>query len=179
MPPKVGAMRLDRLDDLVGVLGVEADREGVDVGELLEQHRLALHHRHRRLGADVAQARAPRVPSETTATVFALIVYLNAFWRFSAIAGADARDAGRVGHREVVARLERHVQAGVDLAAAVELEGAVGDLDDRAPRAPPGRRAIDLAAVLGARAVDGDLAQRVVAARPRRCRRPRSRRRRA
>ena len=26
------------------------------------------------------------VPSETTATVFALIVYLNAFWRFSAIA---------------------------------------------------------------------------------------------
>ena len=26
------------------------------------------------------------VPSETTATVLALIVYLNAFWRFSAIA---------------------------------------------------------------------------------------------
>ena len=26
------------------------------------------------------------VPSDTTATVFALIVYLNAFWRFSAIA---------------------------------------------------------------------------------------------
>ena len=56
MPPKVGAISFDRLDDLVGVLGVEADREGVDVGELLEQHRLALHHRHRRLGADVAEA---------------------------------------------------------------------------------------------------------------------------
>ncbi len=26
------------------------------------------------------------LPSETTATVFALIVYLNAFWGFSAIA---------------------------------------------------------------------------------------------
>ena len=48
--------QFDRLDDLVGVLGVEADREGVDAGELFEQHALALHHRHRRLGADVAEA---------------------------------------------------------------------------------------------------------------------------
>ena len=55
MPPKVGAISSDRLDDLLGVLGVEADREGVDLGELLEQHRLALHHRHRRLRADVAE----------------------------------------------------------------------------------------------------------------------------
>ena len=42
---------------------------------------------------------------------------------------ADARDARRVGHREVVARLERHLQAGVDLSAPVQLERAVGDLD--------------------------------------------------
>ena len=47
--------QLDRLDDLVGVLGVEADREGVDAGELFEEHALALHHRHRRLRADVAE----------------------------------------------------------------------------------------------------------------------------
>ena len=70
------------------------------------------------------------VPSETTATVFALIVYLKAFWRFSAIAVQTRATPGRVGHREVVARLDRDVQAGVDLAAAVDLEGAVGDLDE-------------------------------------------------
>ena len=50
--------RRDALDDphdLVDVGRVQAQREGVDAGELLEQHRLALHHRHRRLRADVAE----------------------------------------------------------------------------------------------------------------------------
>ena len=47
--------QLHGLDDLLGVVGLERDREGVDLGELLEQHRLALHHRHRGLGADVAE----------------------------------------------------------------------------------------------------------------------------
>ena len=45
----------DDLDDLVGVLGVQADRPGVDPGELLEQRGLALHHRQRGGRADVAQ----------------------------------------------------------------------------------------------------------------------------
>ena len=45
----------DGLDDLLDVGGVQADRYGVDAAELLEQHRLALHHRHRRGRADVAE----------------------------------------------------------------------------------------------------------------------------
>jgi hypothetical protein len=48
--------RCDEGDDLIDVLGVDAQREGVDAAELLEQHRLALHHRHRRGRADVAEA---------------------------------------------------------------------------------------------------------------------------
>ena len=56
---EAGRDRLHRRDDLVDVLGVEADRERVDAAELLQQHRLALHHRHRRARADVAEARAP------------------------------------------------------------------------------------------------------------------------
>jgi len=51
--------RLEGLDDphdLVGVPGAEADRPGVDPGELLEEHRLPFHDGHRRLGADVAEA---------------------------------------------------------------------------------------------------------------------------
>ena len=47
---------LDDAHDLVDVGGVQAQRERVDAGELLEEHRLALHHRHRGLGADVAEA---------------------------------------------------------------------------------------------------------------------------
>ena len=54
--PEPGRERPYDRHDLVGVLRVQADREGVDAGELLEQHRLALHHRHRRARADVAQA---------------------------------------------------------------------------------------------------------------------------
>ena len=46
----------DGLDDLLDVGGGQADRDGVDAAELLEQHRLALHHRHRRGGPDVAEA---------------------------------------------------------------------------------------------------------------------------
>jgi hypothetical protein len=45
----------DRLDDLVDIGRVEADRDGVDAAELLEQHGLALHHRHRRARPDVAE----------------------------------------------------------------------------------------------------------------------------
>ena len=56
MPPKPGAIALTRAHDLVDVLRREAEREGVDAAELLEQHRLALHHGHGGLGADVAEA---------------------------------------------------------------------------------------------------------------------------
>ena len=47
--------QLDGPDDLVDVLGVEADRERVDAGEPLEQRRLALHHRQRGHRTEVAQ----------------------------------------------------------------------------------------------------------------------------
>ncbi len=55
-PAEARRDRLDRAHDLVDVLRREADREGVDAAELLEEHRLALHHGHGRLGADVAEA---------------------------------------------------------------------------------------------------------------------------
>ena len=42
----------------------------------------------------------------------------------------DARDAGRVRHREVLARLERHAGPNLDLAAEVGEERPVGDVHD-------------------------------------------------
>ena len=44
----------DRTDDLLAVLGVQTDREGIDVGEFLEQDRLSFHDRKGGLCADIA-----------------------------------------------------------------------------------------------------------------------------
>jgi hypothetical protein len=55
MPPNRG-YRPDEGGDLVEVRGVKAQREGIDAGELLEQHRLALHHGQRRRRAYVTEA---------------------------------------------------------------------------------------------------------------------------
>ena len=46
---------LDDADDLVDVARGEADRERLDPGQGLQQNRLALHHRQRGLGTDVAE----------------------------------------------------------------------------------------------------------------------------
>ena len=50
------AEQLDAIDDLVGILGGHFEVDGVDVGEALEQHRLAFHHRLGGQRAEVAEA---------------------------------------------------------------------------------------------------------------------------
>ena len=81
------------------------------------------------------------VPSETTATVFCLIVRFQAESRIVGDRLADPRHARRVGHREIVARLDGHLRAHLDLAAEVHEERPVGD-------------ALDLDAVDAAHALD-------------------------
>ena len=46
----------DRVDERVGILGVELDVDRIDVGEALEQHRLAFHHRLGGERAEIAEA---------------------------------------------------------------------------------------------------------------------------
>ena len=46
----------DRVDELVDGAGLHAHGHGVDAGEVLEEHRLALHDRHGGQGSDVAEA---------------------------------------------------------------------------------------------------------------------------
>ncbi len=143
-------------DDLVDVLGRQAEREGVDSTELLEQDRLPLHHRHRRLRADVAEpehrgaVRDDRDGVPLDREVPGRLAILGD-------RGADPGDARGVGHREVVARLERHLRGHLDLAAEMHQERAIGDALDLDP--------VDLAdggddplEVLGARSIDGDVA---------------------
>ncbi len=126
---EAGRHQLDGAHDLLGVLGIEADREGVDARELLEQAALALHHRHRRRGADVAQAEHRGAVGDDGDGV-ALDRVLEGLVGVVADRDAHPRDARRVGHREVVARLQRVLVVLFDLAAHVQHEGAVGGVHD-------------------------------------------------
>ena len=115
--------------DLVGVGRREADGPAVDAAELLQQHRLALHHGHRRFRADVAEAEH-RGPVGDDGDRVALDRQAPRLLRVVRDRLRDARDAGRVGHREVVARGQRRLQRDLDLAADVEQERPVGDVLD-------------------------------------------------
>ena len=50
------AEKAHAIDEFLDVLGVDLEIDAVDVGEALEQHRLALHHRLRRQRAEIAEA---------------------------------------------------------------------------------------------------------------------------
>ena len=163
MPPKTGAMRCT-----VSTIGrsparrrdVEADREGVDAGELLEQQRLALHHRQGGLRADVAEAEHGGAVGDDGDGV-ALDREVVDRGRLVGDGHAHPGDARRVGHRQVVAVGDRQVGEHLDLAAVVDLEGAVDDA--RAPpcRRGPGRRPTTSAACASDEAVDGDVLDEV------------------
>jgi hypothetical protein len=159
MPPNVGATALTVRDDLVRVLGGEAERERVDAAELLEQHRLALHHGHGGLRADVAEAEHRRAVGDHGDGV-ALDRVLEGLVAVVADRQADARDAGRVGHREVVAGAQLRLVAQLDLAADVQAQRAVGVVDHHG--AVDGADGVeDPVPVLQAGRVDRDVAQRV------------------
>jgi hypothetical protein len=96
------------------------------------------------------------LPSETTATVFFLIVRFQAASRSFAIR-EQTRDAGRVRHREVVAGLHRHVRVHVDLAAEVHQERPVGGVLDR-DAVHRLHRLHDRVGVLRVRRLEGDVA---------------------
>ena len=129
-PAEARRDRLDEGDDLVGVLGVQAQREGVDARELLEEHRLALHHRHRGRRPDVAQPQHRGAVGHDGDRV-ALDGQRPRLGGVVVDGGGHARHARRVGHREVVAGGDRDLRLDDDLAAAVHEEGAVRDALDR------------------------------------------------
>ena len=114
----------DGLDDLLDVGGGQADRDGVDAAELLEQHGLALHHRHRRGRADVAEAQdGGAVGDDGDGVGHPRVVARHA--RVGGDRLADAGDAGRVGEGEVVAAAEPDGRADLHLAADVQVEDGV------------------------------------------------------
>ena len=156
IPPKVGAISRTASTISLRVVGVEADREGVDPGELLEQHRLALHHRHRRLGPDVAQPEHRGAVGDDGDGV-PLDRVVEGLRAVRVDLHADAGDARRVGHREVVARLQRVLVVLLDLPAAMHRQRPV-DVVDHPRAAGRADRAQDLLPVALVAGVDRELA---------------------
>ena len=128
-PSEPGRDPPNGVDDLVRILRPQADRVGVDVGEFLEQHRLAFHHRHGGFRPDVAQ-------TEHRGTVgdHGHRVVLDGECVDLALVGRDrlahARDAGRVGHGERIARGQWKLVLNTNLASEVHQEHPVRDVDD-------------------------------------------------
>ena len=118
---------LDGPDDLLGVLGVQAHRPGVDAREPLEQRRLALHHRHRGGRAEVAQPEHGRAVGHDRDGV-ALDRQTAGVGRVGRDGLADPGDAGGVGAGEVVAVAQADLRVHLQLAAEVQQERPVGHL---------------------------------------------------
>ena len=115
MPPQPLPSSLTQLMNLVGVLGVDLEIDGIDVGEALEQHRLAFHHR---LGGERAAVAEPQdggaVGDDGDEIALGGVVVGLAL-----VLGDRQhrhRDAGRIGERQVA--LGRHRLGGDDFELA-------------------------------------------------------------
>src|SRR5215218_428823 len=115
---------LHGLDDRVRVLRVEADRERVDVRELFEERRLALHHRHRGPRPNVPKTEDGRTVRDYGDRI-ALDGEVEGPLGITGYRPADARYTGRIHHREVVPGADLELGADLDLATQVHEERPV------------------------------------------------------
>ncbi len=109
------AEQLDAVDDLVGVLRRHFEVDGIDVGEALEQHRLAFHHRLGGQRAAIAEAQDRGAVGDDGdeialgGVVVGVVLVLGDRQH-------RHRDAGRIGQRQVA--LRRHRLGGDDFELA-------------------------------------------------------------
>ncbi len=141
MPPNVGAIALQNATISSTSFVARQSGNASTPPNSLNRMRLALHHRHRRLGPDVAEPEHRGAVGDDRDRVLldgqvpgGVAVVRDRL--------ADARDARRVGHREVVARLERrlrHAPRSCRRGAAGTCGRRRARPRRRRPRAPPRR----------------------------------------
>ena len=122
---EAGPQPHEGLDDLVDVGGVEHQRDRVEPAEGLEQRRLALHHRQRGAGADVAEAEHGGAVADHRDQA----VRPGVAGGERGVGGdraADLRDARGVGDGQVAVVAQGRGQAGGELAADVRGHDLVG-----------------------------------------------------
>ena len=112
---KGGGNGLAGCDHTGGIVGIDADGEGIHAAELLEQHGLALHHRQTGLGADVTQAQHGGAVGDNGHHVALEGVLINIVGVFLDLA-AGLGNAGGVGGRQVIAGLDLHLAGNAHLA---------------------------------------------------------------
>ena len=110
-----GAEQLDAIDELVRVLGGDFQIDGVDVGEALEQHRLAFHHGLGRQRAEIAQPQNRGAVGDDGDEIALDRVVVGAA-RILGDGEHRHRDARRIGERQVA--LGRHRLGGDDFQLA-------------------------------------------------------------
>ena len=94
-----GAEEFDAVDELVDVLGVDLEVDGIDVGEALEEDGLALHHRLGGQRAEIAEAEDGGAVGDDGDHVAARGVVEGAADGSSAMAQHRHGDARRIGER--------------------------------------------------------------------------------
>ena len=102
----------DRVDEFLGIFGRDFDVDRIDVGEALEQHRFAFHHRLGRERAQIAHAEDRGAVGDDRDEVALGGQLIGA----AGVVGDRLhrhRDAGRIGETEVA--LRRHRLGGDDL----------------------------------------------------------------
>src|SRR2546425_2250242 len=105
-------------NDLVRVFCVQTNREGIDAGEFLEEHRLPFHHRHCCRRTNVAQTKHGGSIRNDSYHVF---LYFQRKGLFGILVNrlTDARDSGRVSHGEIGARFQWYLGYNFNLPAEV------------------------------------------------------------
>jgi len=157
---KVGGDGQDGVDDLIGVLGVQADGKGVDASKALKEHRLAFHDRQGGQRADIAE-------SQDTAAIGDDCHHLAADGQVKALVGVGSDGLANAGHfggvdlAEIDSSLDLGGRHDGDLAAQVLEKDDVGDVDDLYISELFELLDDDLA-VLGIASGDGKVAQNVV-----------------
>src|ERR687890_387311 len=110
--------------DVLGIRTLQADRVSIHVSELLEEHRLALHHRHCRLWPHLPepQNRRPVGDYRDGVSLYGEVERLRGVFSYRLAHPGDPR---RVGHRERVPRFDRHLGLHLYLATHVGEKGPV------------------------------------------------------
>ena len=115
MPPQLLPRQLHAIDEFVRVFGGDFEIDGIDVGEALEQHRLAFHHRLGGERAAIAEAQNGGAVGDDGDEIALGRVVVGA-----ALVLGDRQhrhgDARRIGERQVA--LRRHRLGGHDLQLA-------------------------------------------------------------
>ena len=115
------AHQIHGVDELIHIVGLDAQGEGVHVGKGLEQGTLALHNGHTGLGADVPQTQNGGAVGDHGAQIMAagqLIGLADVLLDFQAGLG----DAGGVGQGQVVLGFAGYLADDLDLAAPLLVE---------------------------------------------------------